>query len=398
MTPKHLRIEIRDQRLRGGRLSISARTTSGPVARKREAVLRTLMERGETDIIELVRQNEIHIADVERAVRDGDIDRLRRPTHAALTLGALLDRVVDTVEATRAEGTAKQYRVLARQLKAALDADTDLTSIGRDQAREFLYKVRNGGRWSARKQAQAVALAGRIWREAIEAEAEFAERTKTRPRLTRNPWREIETSEVRPTRVVFLRPAEWRVLADRVQGTPQAAALALGCLAGLRLRETIHLRVGVDVELADRRLHVQPRDGAYPWRPKTWRGTRTLRIGDELHRTLLEHIDKGFAGGRYLIRTPRQDRPVHPSTLALWTQTAFEAAGIVYGRTGDGLTYHSLRHTFASWLVQRDVQLKKVAMLLGDTAAMVERVYGHLLPTDLDRAVDLLDSIAREGS
>src|SRR5690606_29086228 len=117
----------------------------------------------------------------------------------------------------------------------------------------------------------------------------------------------------------------------------------------------------------------QPRDGIYTWQPKTANSVRSLRIGDELARIVQEHIDAGYSGERYLITTPGQDRPIHPSTLALWTENAFEAAGIAYGRAGDALTFHSLRHTFASWLVQRDVQLKKVALLLGNTTDQVDR-------------------------
>jgi integrase len=397
-----LRIEIRDKRLRAGRLSISARTTRATVRRKREALVRLLLDRGDLDTVERLRRGELHFAELERAAREEDFDALRRPA-SSLTLGALLDRVLEIVEATKAEGTAKQYRVLRRQLLRELGADFEPATLTREQARAFVHRarLRRGGTdplpWSPRKQAQVVALAGRAWRHAIEYEAELATHTGTRPRLTENPWRHVETPEIRATRNAFLRPEEWRAMVGVVRGRPVAAALGLGCLAGLRLAEVIHLRTDLDVDLAGRRLRIQSREGEHPWRPKTARGERDLRIGDELAGLLEEHVARGYAGERYLIRTMDRDRPVHSSTLANWTREAFEAAGIAYGRDGDALTFHSLRHTFASWLVQRDVQLKKVALLLGDAPDMVDRVYGHLLPTDLDRAVDLVSDIA-EGT
>lgn len=392
----NLQIEIRDRRLRGGRMSLSARTGSAPVSRKREAAVRTLMDRGDLDIVERLRAGELHIADVENAVAAGDVERLRRSVEGPLLLGPVLDTVLAVVRATKAEGTLKQYAVLAGQLRREFGDGKDLREIDREDARIFLHRVRNGGAWSARKQAQVVALAGRVWREAIEREAESAERIGARPRLTRNPWREVETPEVRATRVGFLMPAQWRTLAETSAGRPEAALMALGCLAGLRLREATHLRLGLDLDMDGRRLRVQARAGEYAWRPKTRHGERTIRIGAELHRILEDHIARGFSGARYLITTPGRDRPINPGTAIRWTQIAFEAAGIPYGRAGESLTLHSLRHTFASWLVQRDVQLKKVALLMGDTVAAVEKTYSHLLPTDLDRAVDLLDEIARD--
>jgi len=83
--------------------------------------------------------------------------------------------------------------------------------------------------------------------------------------------------------------------------------------------------------------------------------------------------------------------------LARWTKEAFEAAGIKYGREGDALTFHSLRHTFISWLVQSDVSLKKIEKLAGTSVQMILDVYGHLIDEDLERAVLVVDRKAREA-
>jgi integrase len=389
-------LDIRDQRLRGGRLACSARTSSAPVARKREAALRTLLDRGMAHVLERMRSGDLHIADVQRLVETGDFDRLLAESGEQLTVADVMDRAVRVAEATTAEGTAKQYRMARKQLLAVYPEGTPAASIGIDEAEAFLHRPRGKRQkpWSARSQAQRAAIYGRAWSDAIRREAEASERNGTKPRLSRNPWRLAARPEVRATRFAFLLPEEWQRLYDSVEGRAVAVALAFGVLAGLRLREVIHLRRDIDVELDARRLHIQPRDGVHPWRPKTANSVRSLRIGDELARIVQAHIDSGFAGARYLIVTPGDDRPMSPSTLARWTETAFRAAGIAYGRAGDALTFHSLRHTFASWLVQRDVQLKKVSKLLGNTTEQVDKVYGHLLPTDLDRVVDLVTEIA----
>lgn len=389
-----LRIEIRDKRLRGGRLSISARTTRETVRRKREALVRLLLDQGDYGAIERLRAGEIHFSDIQRAVRKKDFESLRRPAET-VDLGQMMERVLQIVEATRSDGTLRQYQIVTRQLLAELGEGCDPSEVTTEDARQFLHRPRVKGRpWSPKKQEQAAGILGRAWRLAIQHEAELAKKASARPRLVDNPWYDVELPEVRSTRHAFLQPTEWMRLANENVGVPALGALGVGCLAGLRASEVRYLRTDVDLDLKGRRIRVQPREGEWDWVPKTDNSIRDLYIGDELLRILVAHREAGFAGDRFFFRTPGRDRPMSESTLLTWTSRSFARAGIAYGRDGDGLTFHSLRHTFASWLVQRDVQLKKVAKLLGNTTDEVDRTYGHLLPDDLDQAVELVSDIS----
>ena len=396
-------IEIRDRRIRGGRLSISPRTRHGPTRTKRKAALHGLLDAGRLDLIEQLRARKLDIREVQAAWEAGDLGRLtpRAPAPAAegvLSLGEALSGKLRSVEATRAEGTAKHYRTLQRTLLARFGEHADLREIGRAEVEAYLHelKARRGAPsrpWGAGRQEVMRAVGGAVWEHAIEAERERAARGGDAPRLTLNPWKVAETRGERTKRVAWLRPEEWRVLASKVEGRKEAALLALGALAGLRMREALHLRPGLDIDLERGVLRIQPRGGSHPWQPKTDRSVRDVPIGMELRRVLEYHLEH-YAGDRYLIRLPGRDEPIHPTTAQKWVGQAFAASGIAYGREGDGLTYHDLRHTFASWLVQRDVQLKKVAELLGNTIQEVDRTYSHLAPTDLSAAVALVDRIA----
>jgi site-specific recombinase XerD len=51
---------------------------------------------------------------------------------------------------------------------------------------------------------------------------------------------------------------------------------------------------------------------------------------------------------------------------------------------------HSLRHTFASRLVQRGVELQVVAKLLGHRSILTTMRYAHLAPQNLADAVKVL--------
>ena len=54
------------------------------------------------------------------------------------------------------------------------------------------------------------------------------------------------------------------------------------------------------------------------------------------------------------------------------------------------LKFHSLRHTFASWLVQRGVSIYEISKLLGHSDIKTTEIYSHLRTEDLMKSVNLL--------
>lgn len=386
----HYVIDIRDQRV--GRVTLSSRTRKVGEYRRRESAVRALIERGEVETLAALRDraNPLHIVEVTRAHREGTLDALR-PGGRDLVLGPAVAALLASVKATKAANTHALYRSVLRRFVARFGAKTALADITSTDIERWLHepKGKNGARkpWAPRTQATAHAVLGRLFNQAVRREAE-----KARPALRKSPTTNVERPEVRPTRVEFLRPEEWRTLIKAVAGTPQAAWLGVGALAGLRAGEAAHLRSGLDVDLDARVLHVQSREGLHPWRPKTKRGERTVPISAGLHALLVAH--RPFMGARYVFRLAGRDEPLNHDARRRWTKDAFEAGGVAYGRRKDALTHHSLRHSFASWLVQRDVQILKVAELLGDRAAEVERTYAHLLPRDLEATVRIIDEVS----
>ena len=396
----HYGIDLRHRRLRGGRLAISLDTKQKRIAEQREAAIRVLVDRGEWAALERLRDGTLHISDAHQAVRHGEWHRLVPPDLHAETLGQAVEAKLRSVEATRSEGTRKQYQTTGNLLVARFGPDTLLVDISREDARRFLHdpQASAGGRvWAPNTQHSHAVVAGAIWKDAASRRQEAGERVGVDLRPLRNVWSDVDLPQIRQTRVAFLRPAEWRALMRAVEGRPVAALLALGCLAGLRQQEAAHLRTGIDVDLDKRVLHIQSRSGEHAWKTKTQRSERDVPMPDALHRILVAHIESGFAGARYFVRPVSGDRPLGGTTVLQWTREAYQAAGLRYGRTAaDSLVYHSLRHTYASWMVQADVQLLKVAELMGDTVEVVARVYSHLLPRDLARAVTHIDATVGE--
>ena len=55
--------------------------------------------------------------------------------------------------------------------------------------------------------------------------------------------------------------------------------------------------------------------------------------------------------------------------------------------------YHDLRHTFASWAVQRRVSLLELRDLLGHSSLQMVQRYSHLAPEHLRAAASSLEGI-----
>jgi site-specific recombinase XerD len=55
------------------------------------------------------------------------------------------------------------------------------------------------------------------------------------------------------------------------------------------------------------------------------------------------------------------------------------------------LTFHCLRHTFSSWLVQKKVSIYEVSKLLGHADIKTTQIYAHLRSEDLRNAVERID-------
>lgn len=406
MSKKQFRIDIRDHRLPSGRFSCSARTTRAVEFRKREAAIRSLIDAGALDILARITtpgKDRLHIADVTAAVAKGEVDALRVAPTSRLLLGATVDRLRQRKEATRTKGTQLQVNVACEQLEAHFGVerdragkvvrDVDLATVSTKQCEEFLHGPKEGGvPWAPRTQGVKHAYAQQVWALAIAEEAEAAEREGRKPRLTRNPWANVEAAPILPTRVIFLKAEERDALLATLEGTPLRAFMAVGYHAGLRVEEAVMLRPDIDADLAAGFLRIQSRPGEFAWTTKSQK-SRDVPINRTLRRMLEEHVALGFAGQRFFFHAPSHDRPLAPSMAWKWWVEAYRAAGIKTGRADvDAVVYHTGRHTFASLLVQQGISPLVVAELLGNSYKEVVRTYGHLSPHNLADAVKLLES------
>jgi integrase/recombinase XerD len=167
----------------------------------------------------------------------------------------------------------------------------------------------------------------------------------------------------------------------RLLGVPMnikhRAVLSLIYATGLRLNEATHLRVG-DIDGERMTVHVRCGKGGSP---------RMVPMSIAL-RDLLRAYWLVGRPRNYLFPGQDRDRPMHECGV----QIAFRRARRI-ARIDKPASVHTLRHSYATHLLELGVDLRTIQKLLGHSSLATTAIYVHVTGKMLDaanKAVDLL--------
>lgn len=402
-TTRIFHADIRDRR--AGRVHISLKTTRRPEAETRMVAVRELVREGDASLIADLRARRINIEALARCYRDRRPFSELRPAPAWPTLAAASKQYLRWIEhhPRRSAGTLQQARMLMRQAVAFFGASTPVNTITPERVTE--YRTDLEGRALAPNTVRAkLDRVGAFYNWLEKQEAGASRKAGRAPKPLYSPVDPEMIPAKGEPRVRFLSTDEATLLAA---ATPRSwqALIGLGLLAGLRVGEARNLRASEDVDLEHQLVHITAHED---WTPKSKDSARSVPVAASLLPLLAERVAAVGASG-WLFPNAGGTGPVSDEVVAAMMERVVVAAGMVYGqRVPDGVTYHGLRHSFASNLVMAGVDLFTVARLLGhSTTAKVESTYGHLSPNHRRQAIDRLDSrlgdvfgsaIAEEGA
>lgn len=147
----------------------------------------------------------------------------------------------------------------------------------------------------------------------------------------------------------------------------------LAARAGLR-RSEIRFLSWADVDMERGILSVTPKDD---WHPKDFE-SRYIPMSDDLK----EHLGSLPRDSDWVL-SPRPSLDV----MSTYFRKIVKRAGLTGG-------IHTLRHTFASHLIQNGVPIYEVSKLLGHSDVKMTEIYAHLGPNNLAAAIGKLPSLA----
>ena len=197
--------------------------------------------------------------------------------------------------------------------------------------------------------------------------------------LDSNPAARIKTGRVNNARIRYLTKDEAELLLSALKEKSRVVyGMTLTSLfSGLRQGEDFNL-TWADIDFKEETIFVSDGKGGK---------SRTVPMHPRLVNFLPKLRDR-LGGGLVF---PTRDLTVRSRMSRVFLNTVNEL-GFNTGVTDPRrrVVFHTLRHTYASWLVQAGVDLYVVRDLLGHSRIKMTERYSHLAPERLKGAVDML--------
>jgi integrase/recombinase XerD len=174
---------------------------------------------------------------------------------------------------------------------------------------------------------------------------------------------------------VVLTKEECSRIFESVQNVKHRLLLLLGYGSGLRLSELVHLEWR-DIQFDERMIMVRSGKG---------QKDRRVMLPHSLFE-VLRHYQVAQGTSRYVFAGQYAGEPYSPRSVQAVMSQAVKRAGLE-----KRATVHTLRHSFATHLLEHGTDLRYIQTLLGHSSVKTTMIYTHVTSSKLDKLVSPLD-------
>ncbi|MCA0931266.1 site-specific integrase [Lutimonas saemankumensis] len=171
-------------------------------------------------------------------------------------------------------------------------------------------------------------------------------------------------------------------LLRNTRNTKHKAVLALLYSSGLRIGELIGLELN-DIDMDRRQIFIRCGKG---------RKDRYVQMAESF-RQLLQHYLMTYRPVRYFVEGKTEGRPYAATSVRSFLKRACKLAGIQ-----KKVTPHTLRHSYATHLLEQGVDLRYIQELLGHSRPETTMIYTHVSKRDMLAIESPLDHILKQLS
>lgn len=182
--------------------------------------------------------------------------------------------------------------------------------------------------------------------------------------VLRREWKDMQIKRPRTSRelpVVFSK-MEVNKLLSMTRNLKHRTCLSVGYSAGLRISEVCYLKPG-DIDRSRMQIRVYHGKGSK---------TRYVPLANGIL-SLLDDYIRFYPNQQYLFEGNKKGYPIAQTTLGVIFRQALKRAEIK-----KEATFHTLRHSYATHLLEQGVNLKIIQQLLGHTSLRTTSIYFHV--------------------
>jgi integrase len=258
--------------------------------------------------------------------------------------------------------TSKSYKTTFNMLEEHF-GNVQLTDLSPIKMKNFIqYRIKSGSLYAARKDLINLSSA---FKKAVEDNY-----------LLINPCNDIRRIKLPEKQPNFFSKEDFKKLLETIDDKPFKFLVEIAINTGLRQMELITLQWD-QVDFKDRLITLNNRN--HITKGKKLRSIplnlKALQILSELELSRTNELVFTRDGNKLT-----QD----------YVSKKFKKY-IKETKINPQLNFHSLRHTFASWLVQRGVGIYQVSKLLGHVDIKTTQIYAHVRAEDLRESINVLN-------
>ena len=169
-------------------------------------------------------------------------------------------------------------------------------------------------------------------------------------------------------------------------------AIMLGARVGLRPGEIRHASWSW-VDFASKTITIKPVEcdchtckekGSGLWKPKNGNAQRTISLGDDVVIFMVDFLNRKTGSKSPFILAQDNQKALEEDQLTINIQHLMEIAKV----KREGFCPYTLRHTYASHMLQGGMPIAKLAALMGHSSTSITELYGHLAPGNEHDAVN----------
>lgn len=287
----------------------------------------------------------------------------RKPSNT-ITLGELYKRYLMAIDTSHSIGSYRHSKMCLKNLIEFVGEDVNIDEITKEQVEKFIFSIYKRAKHSASLHLRHLKA---VFNKAIDWGY-----------LGKNPFKGIKL-RIPTNNPIFITKEELQLIVEKESNPILKQIYLFAFYTGMRRGEIVNLEWS-DIDMDNKLIKVRNKNGFTTKSKKE----RIIPIGEIICGILCKLKQDRNDKQDYVFA--KDNHKFNPTYVC----RAFKKC-IRLAKLNDDIHFHTLRHSFASYLASKGVSLYIIQQLLGHSNFSTTQKYSHLKNDDLVKAINLFN-------